>query len=174
MVVSLVALFVAVSGSGVAFATVLIPNNSIGTAQLKNAAVTSAKVHAHSLTASNIKSGSLLAGDFATGQLREGPHAYATVDNESLSFLGTHPGFTAVSRPGTGVYCLKLASGVPTVNAHTVASPEWDHSSGSDLLVEPLTAVSVCAAGTLEIHTYQLPSGTATASNSVGFTVLIP
>ena len=59
MVVACLALFVSLTGTGVAVVKAL-PTNSVGTAQLKNNAVNSSKVANHSLNAA----------DFATGQLQ--------------------------------------------------------------------------------------------------------
>ena len=64
MVVSLIALAVALGGTG--YAVVAIPRDSVGTAQLRNSAVTSKKV----------RNGSLLAVDFKRGQLPRGPRGY--------------------------------------------------------------------------------------------------
>ncbi len=61
MAVALIALFVALSGTG--YAVTKLPNNSVGTAQLKNNAVTSAK----------IKNGSLVGADFQGGRAPVGP-----------------------------------------------------------------------------------------------------
>lgn len=60
-VISILALFVALGGTG--YAALRIPNNSVGTKQLKKNAVTSAKVKNHSL----------LAVDFQANQLPTGP-----------------------------------------------------------------------------------------------------
>jgi hypothetical protein len=62
MTVALVALFVALTGTGYAV-SVNVPNNSVGTAQIKNNAVTTAKV----------KNGTLVRADFKAGQLIPGP-----------------------------------------------------------------------------------------------------
>src|SRR3712207_6811390 len=61
MVVALLALFVAMGGTG--YAALKLPKNSVGAKQLKKNAVTSAKV----------KNRSLLARDFRAGQLPAGP-----------------------------------------------------------------------------------------------------
>jgi hypothetical protein len=61
LVVSLVALSVALGGTG--YAAVVLPANSVGTKQLKRNAVTTAK----------IQNASLLAADFKPGQLPAGP-----------------------------------------------------------------------------------------------------
>jgi hypothetical protein len=61
LVISLIALFVALGGTG--YAALKLPKNSVGTKQLKNNAVTSAKV----------KNGSLTPSDFKAGQIPAGP-----------------------------------------------------------------------------------------------------
>src|SRR5437879_7730117 len=66
MVIAVTALVVAVLGStplGHAAASMVLPSNSVGTAQIKKDAVTGLKV----------KNGSLLATDFKAGQLPAGP-----------------------------------------------------------------------------------------------------
>jgi hypothetical protein len=65
MVIAIVALIVALGGTG--YAAIKLPANSVGTAQLKKDAVTSLKV----------KNGSLLAGDFKAGQIPAGPEGPA-------------------------------------------------------------------------------------------------
>jgi len=64
-VIAMVALFVALAGTG--YAATAVPNNSVGTKQLKANAVTSAKV----------LNGSLLGVDFKAGQLPAGPQGPA-------------------------------------------------------------------------------------------------
>jgi hypothetical protein len=61
MVVACVALFVSLSGVG--YAAIVLPANSVGTKHLKRNAVTSAKVKKHSL----------LRSDFKRGQVPQGP-----------------------------------------------------------------------------------------------------
>jgi hypothetical protein len=61
MVVACAALFVSLSGVG--YAAIVLPANSVGTKQLKRNAVTSAKV----------KQYSLLRSDFKRGQVPQGP-----------------------------------------------------------------------------------------------------
>ena len=60
LVVSLIALAVALGGTG--YAVTKLPKNSVGTAQIKKDAVTGAKVKAGSLEASDFKAGQLPAG----------------------------------------------------------------------------------------------------------------
>ena len=61
LVVACVALAVSLGGTG--YAAIVLPANSVGTAQLKNGAVNATKVKLHSLRSSN----------FAPGQLPRGP-----------------------------------------------------------------------------------------------------
>jgi hypothetical protein len=63
MVVACLALLVALGGASFAAVPVLVPKNSVGTAELKNEAVTGLKV----------KDGSLAKKDFKVGQLPAGP-----------------------------------------------------------------------------------------------------
>ena len=60
LVVSLIALAVALGGTG--YAVIQLPKNSVGTAQIKKDAITGAKVKAGSLEASDFKAGQLPAG----------------------------------------------------------------------------------------------------------------
>jgi hypothetical protein len=62
LVISVIALVVAMTGTG--YAAITLPKNSVGTKQLKKNAVTSSKV----------KNGSLLIRDFKAGQIPSGPH----------------------------------------------------------------------------------------------------
>lgn len=60
LVVSSLALAVALGGTG--YAAVVLPANSVGTAQLRNGAVVGSKVKAHSLNASSFRPGGLPKG----------------------------------------------------------------------------------------------------------------
>jgi hypothetical protein len=68
-VVSLVALFVALSGGAYALS---LPGNSVGARQLKRGAVTNSKIKDGAVTAAKVKPRSLVAGDFKLGQLPAG------------------------------------------------------------------------------------------------------
>lgn len=71
MVVSSVALFVALGGTS--YAAVALPSNSVGTPQLKRNAVASSKLGRNAVTSLKVKDGSLMAVDFKAGQLPAGP-----------------------------------------------------------------------------------------------------
>jgi hypothetical protein len=70
-VVSTLALFLALTGG--AYATGLLPKNSVGSKQLRKNAVTSAKLAADSVDSKKIADGSLQLKDFGVDQLPAGP-----------------------------------------------------------------------------------------------------
>jgi hypothetical protein len=70
------ALVVAVLGAtplGQAAGRMILPKNSVGTAQIKSSAVSGAKIATNAVTGRKVKDGSLLAVDFKAGQLPSGP-----------------------------------------------------------------------------------------------------
>jgi Collagen triple helix repeat (20 copies) len=70
------ALVVAVFGSiplGHAAASMVLPQKSVGAAQLKKNAVTVAKIKKNAVVSAKVKNGSLLRADFKPGQLPAGP-----------------------------------------------------------------------------------------------------
>ena len=71
MIVACVSLVVALGG--VSYAAGVLPNNSVGTAQLQKKAVTSGKIKKNAVTGAKVKDGSLGAADFRAGQLPAGP-----------------------------------------------------------------------------------------------------
>jgi hypothetical protein len=80
IVLSVSALVVAVLGStavGEAARDVLVPRNSVGTAQLRNGAVTFPKIKNGAITSAKVANFSLLAADFRRGQLPRGPQGPA-------------------------------------------------------------------------------------------------
>lgn len=68
-VVSLLALFVALSGGAYALT---LPKNSVGPKQLKRNAVTPSKIKKGAVNSSKVRDGSLLPNDFKPGQLPRG------------------------------------------------------------------------------------------------------
>jgi hypothetical protein len=102
-VISLVALFVALGGTG--YAAVKLPKNSVGSSQIKKNAVSSSKV----------KNGALLATDFKAGQLpagATGPQG-AKGDKGTDGTNGTNgaPGTIGAVTVQTGVATTDLAAG---------------------------------------------------------------
>jgi hypothetical protein len=128
-VIAMVALFVALGGTG--YAALKLPKNSVGARQIKKNAVTAVKV----------KNGSLLKVDFKAGQIPNGAAgpvgprgpsgtaappasvtAYARIQpngtilpNIGTSFPPTTRGVdqTNITHPATGVYCIKGLSFQP-------------------------------------------------------------
>ncbi|HEX2426601.1 MAG TPA: hypothetical protein VHI53_01670 [Gaiellaceae bacterium] len=71
MVVSCIALFVALAGTS--YATVLnVPRNSVGTPNLKRNAVTARKIAPNAIRTGHVLDGTLLLGDFKAGQIPQG------------------------------------------------------------------------------------------------------
>jgi hypothetical protein len=70
-VISLIALVVALGGTG--YAAITLPADSVGARQLKDRAVTGKNIRANAVTSPKVKDFSLQARDFASGQLPAGP-----------------------------------------------------------------------------------------------------
>ena len=189
MVISLIALFVALGGS--ATAGVLITGS-----QIQNSTVTSIDIKNNSIRTRDVRNGTLLAADFKTGQLPTGPagptgaagpagaagtaRAYAQVNNAgSGSYVaGRTQGFTALSRPSTGVYCLTvdptLAFDPETVAA--VANVEFGNTPITNVGYAWVrgSATSSCPAGNFAVHTFVLTGGALVVSNAVAFNIIAP
>jgi hypothetical protein len=107
---TLVALAFVLGGSrlGSAAERLVLPPNSVGTAQLKTGAVTGAKIRPRSLTASLFRAGQLPVGPGAPGGPTgpsgpAGPAATAT--SLGLQFVGGESGFDASSPKTATVQC---------------------------------------------------------------------
>lgn len=70
MVVSSLALFVALGGTS--YAAIVLPKNSVGSAQIKPRAVKSSDIRASAITSTKVKAWSLLRTDFKPGELPAG------------------------------------------------------------------------------------------------------
>jgi hypothetical protein len=174
-VMATVAVFLVVAGGTAVAATQMLPKNSVGSKQIKKAAVTPAKLSKAAKAALTGPQGATGApgpkGE--TGQPGKPSGDYFALVNQSAAFVGEHPGFTSVSRVGTGAYCLGVQAGVSYYDP--VASVEWLNSSEFASLVEPIGQEKefACAAHQLEVHTYEFESGTV-PSDGVSFTVVLP
>ena len=71
MIIACVALVVALGG--VSYAATVLPENSIGTAQLQKKAVTGKKIAKNAVTGRKVANATLTAADFKAGQLPAGP-----------------------------------------------------------------------------------------------------
>jgi hypothetical protein len=201
-VISTLCLFMLLGGG--AYAATELPKNSVGAKQIKNGAITGKEIKKKTITASKLTPSAIasLKGPGALGAVGpQGPQgttnggSYATVvppqvEGDPPTFLGSHPGFTAVERvpPESeeeaqeeeefGVYCLTAAPG--TSIEHPITSTNWADSGSKGVFVEPFAResnFSKCAEGKLEIRTYQFfafEPGVPKPSNSVSFTVFVP
>jgi hypothetical protein len=70
-VMSVIALFIALGGTG--YAAVALPKNSVGTSQIKKNGVGGPEIRKNAVRSGEVKNGALRAGDFAAGQLPAGP-----------------------------------------------------------------------------------------------------
>ena len=99
-VLSLIALFVALGGTG--YAALKLPKNSVGAKQLKKNAVTSSKVKNHSLTGADIKAGSISGSNIA------------------LSGLGTVPNASNAANAANAAHAASADNAAHATNADTV------------------------------------------------------
>jgi hypothetical protein len=183
--VGFVALFVALSGS--AYAAINLPAGSVGTQQLRNGAVTGSKV----------RPGSLYARDFRPGQLprgAQGPQgvagppgapgaqgvpgtarAYALVTYTGSFAPGLpHPGFTGVTNPSTGFYCLTTDGSFSPSQYPAVVSADYDWSPDQFIGAEYRDTTNgspICTAGQYEVVTVDMVG--QTPSNE-GFSIIVP
>jgi hypothetical protein len=162
-VVSLVALFVALSGGAYALS---VPRNSVGARQLKRGAVTNSKIKDGAVTAAKVKPRSLLARDFKLGQLPAGPKgdrgdkgdkgdkgdpglqgpagtavAYGYVRANGTFDASRSLHLLASVNTATNIYCLRFAS-APT---NLVANVDTAFGGFATVSVDPTTIGNSCA-----------------------------
>jgi hypothetical protein len=116
MVVALVALVIALGGTG--YAVTQLPKNSVGTAQIKKNAVTAVKVRNNAITGAKVKDGSLTARDFQAGTLLQGatgaqglqgatgppgPTASTWASNVTRTSLGSEPATVLDTGPARNI-----------------------------------------------------------------------
>jgi hypothetical protein len=88
-------------------------------------------------------------------------------------------GFSAVTRPSTGIYC--LTPSVDVSNPTIMVSVEWGNSLGNDLVavsVQTPLPFTPCTGSDIQIRTYDFGADVAnpvlTLSDQVAFNVFIP
>lgn len=141
----------------------------VGTRDLERDAVTSPK----------IKDGTVALKDLAPStrdSLSLGVRAYADVTVKAAFETGRMKGFTTVTRPKKGLYCLTLDDLIDPTTSAPVVSVDWDVSSGANLAAFLSKSAYQCPAGTdLAVRTFSwVAGGDNLPSNLVGFTVLVP
>jgi hypothetical protein len=185
LVISLIALFVALGGT--TYAATSLPKNSVGTQQIKNGAVTKQKINKKTISALRGSRGP--AGPTgptgATGsQGLQGiqgiqgiqgvagtARAYAEVDDSTPSLVAARTkNFTAVSRPGVGVYCLTPAAEIDARAVASVASVDYGISAVRGV-AEVRGSGLGCPAGDFEVETYSLADA---AVSTISFHLIVP
>ena len=199
IVISLVALFVALGGTGYSAVSKLAPKNSVGSAQVVNGSLQAGDLSKKARAALKGNRGPAGAPGAAGPQGATGPagtngtngtngaagatgatgpagaagtaRAYAEVDDASPSLVAARAkNFTAVTRPATGTYCLTPAAGIDPSAVATVASEDYG-ISGTDGIVEVRGSRLGCAAGNFEVETVNT-SGTLV--NTISFHLIVP
>ncbi len=156
-VISIMALFVALGGTG--YAITRLPVNSVGSGQIKKNAITSAKIKKNAITSAKVKDRSLIAKDFKAGQLPAGQTgatgatgqtgatgatgavgsalAYAYVEGFSpdpnvVAEKSKGIDSSMVSRPFAGIYCFQLETLWPVHVAAVTAESSFGNAADSD------------------------------------------
>jgi hypothetical protein len=199
MVVSLIALFVALGGTS--YAALKIPRNSVGSAQVINGslqkgdlstkAVAALKGNRGAQGAPGAQGAAGTAG--ATGAVgATGPagaagaggaagtaRAYAEVNRLTPggpadvrpSFVAARTkNFTAVTRAQQGVYCLTPAAGIDPRTVATAATEDFDLST-VDGFVEVNGTGAACPAGQFEVDT---DDAGGTPTDGIAFHLIVP
>ena len=83
-VTSLIAIFVALGGTG--YAAITLPNNSIGAKQIKKNGVGGAEIRKNAVRSGEVRNRALRAVDFAVGQLPAGPQGVQGIQGARGTF----------------------------------------------------------------------------------------
>jgi hypothetical protein len=182
LVISLVALFVALGGTG--YAALAIPKNSVGSPQIVNHSVRTADLSRKAVAALRGDRGPSgpagpqgpagergPAGEKGAAGAAGTARAYAEVDNSTPSFVTARTkNFTAVTRVDDGVYCLTPAAGIDP-RAVAASTAEDFGLSDSDGFVMVVGTGSDCSAGQFEVETDDLYGD---ATNDIAFDLIVP
>jgi hypothetical protein len=173
LVLSLVALFVALGGTS--YAAFALPKNSVGSAQIINRSVRTADLSRAAVAALRGDRGP---GGAAGPQGPAGPQgaagtarAYAEVDPTTPSLVTARTkNFSAVTLKDDGEYCLTPATGIDPGAVPIATSEDFDRSS-TDGFVMVVGSAPDCSAGQLEIETDDLDGD---PTNEIAFDVIVP
>jgi hypothetical protein len=197
------ALFIALGGSSYAAITVTgksVKDSSLTGRDVKNSSLTGKDVKNRSLLAVDFKAGQLPAGAQGS-QGPQGPRgatgdpgakgdpgdtgapgtarAYAAVNPGAppdASFDTTPTsGFTAVSHPNPGIYCLTPAAGISPSDRPAVVSFDWDSTASPEGNGVAMRVLSFCPAGTFGVLTERrVGDGDASNADNIGFSIIVP
>ena len=174
-VISLVALFVALGGTG--YAAFAVPRNSVGSAQVVNHSLQTADLSRKAVSA--LKGGRGPEGPAgpqgpagATGAAGTAgtARAYAEVDDSTPSLVAARTkNFTAVTRTDDGVYCLTPATGID--HAQWRRPPRRISGSRTPTGSSWSSAREATAAGQFEVETDDLDGD---PTNDMAFDLVVP
>src|SRR4051812_41146463 len=190
MVVALLALFVAMGGTG--YAALKLPKDSVGAKQIAKDAVGSPEIKNGAVGTSEVKNGSLVQRDFKQGQLPQGAQGPQGPKGDPgqqgvQGIAGTARGYGSVAfgcaapstctvtaaknatvyHPLTGIYCIAVPGADPT-NTGVVATLEDDLAG--DRIAYLGSSSSCPSASAFEVHILN-SAGTANDDNAFFFVV---
>lgn len=171
--VLVICLTIAVSSAATATAAKLITGK-----QIKNNTITTSDIKDGTIRKSDLSKNFSVAGATgATGATGANgtARAYAQVNDSGPAFVAARTkGFTSVTRPATGVYCLKVdpSTGIDPTTTAAVATVEYGNTAaGTDSVQVRGANTSDCAADEFDVHTFD---AAGTAANTVSFTLVSP
>ena len=144
----------------------------IGTKDIANNAITSVKIKDGAVSPADLSAASV-------ASLSVRAYGYVPWKGDGvIAFESARTrGFSSVTRPATGVYCLTLTDATldPTTLA-PIVTVDWDKSAGANLTAYVSVSAAGCPAGSdLAVRTFSFVAGKPyKPSDTVGFTVLVP
>jgi hypothetical protein len=197
LVVSLIALFVALGGT--AYAATSLPRNSIGTAQLRNGAVTKKKISKKTISALKGQRGAVGATGAPGSQGPQGvqgiqgiqgiqgqkgdlgppgtARAYALVAADGFLEPGFNHNVLSVTHIGTGVYCVVLDPSVASLDIAAVVTPYFFDDTTNATSFTHVEFYTACATNGVGVKTYSVTQGATTLSVTAtdeGFFIAVP
>jgi hypothetical protein len=164
LLVACLALVVCLGGVGYAAAR-------IGTKDLRPGAVTSAKIRNGTIAPADL-------GAATVAALRVRAYGNVTVTGDVPALdPARSTGFSSVTRPRTGVYCLRLADrALDPATTAPVVGVDWDNSSGANLAAYLSKSAHQCPRGSdLGVRTFSFTAGSPNKpSDTVAFTIVVP
>jgi hypothetical protein len=188
LVISLVALFVALGGTS--YAAIRLPKNSIGTKQLKDGAVTRSKISSGTISSLRGQTGpqgpqgiqgprglqgvqGVKGNTGAPGQ-NGTARAWAVVDN--VGNISHSHNVTTVVKNGTGDYCVELDPSVPNSSTAAILTPYFadDTTAGND--ITHLEYDGPCAPNGVRVLAYEVQASTTLSATQTdqGFFIAVP
>jgi hypothetical protein len=196
LVVAIVALVVALTGTATAASVLVVRHSS----QLANGVVTGQKIKKRTITADRFASGVLVRGPQGAQGAQgpagpEGPagpkgdagapgapgtaRAYADfrpdVADPNKLIAARSRGVTGYTHPATGVWCLTLSTPIPDDDngeptLPVLVSVDAGNSTAADPVARSRNSQAGCPQGTAEVRTFD----GSTPADTVGFTALVP